>query len=278
MERFEFNSKIEKENEGEVGIEIKKNKSLMNDIRERFPSFEKIYNTGKITFKMVVAIVMFGVGQNLFAQEGQKQTEDPFWNFQNLDKLKNENLSTVYNKIPSSVVSIPEGRKVLGSYMLSGNSKDEPQRIISGEVPNQEGILGDLIVYTDSKTVTKEEEGDQSSIADTASFFVEIGKVEQGDIINKKTEKRTASAFGQTREQALFSAIKSIGETGTISVKNMESTEKQEDEGGLSGERISVLSISGLNYIKGVTIVSEKKLDNGSYEITVEGDVVYNAE
>lgn len=278
MERFESNNKTEQWGVRGIEMEIERNESLMENVREKFPSLEKIYKTGKTTLRMLVAIVMLGVGQDLFAQEDPKQVGDQFWNFQNLEKLKTENLSSVYNKIPSPVASIPEGRKTFGSYVLSGNSKEEPQRVISGEIPNQEGILGDLIVHTDSKTVTKEEMGDQNSIADTASFFVEVGRAEKEDVEGKEIIKRTITEEGETREQAIFNAIGTIGKTGTISIKNMGSMEKKEDDKDLSDNLVSISSISGLNYIQGVKIVSEKQLSSGFYEVTIEGNVVHNAE
>lgn len=283
MENIEFNNfnnKVEQEVQGEIERmreEIQKSKSLIDSIKEKFPSLQKIYESGKTTLQVLVALVMMGVGQNIFAQEDLKQKEDQFWSFQNLEKLKTENLTTIYNKIPSAEMFIPEWRKVFGSYTLSGSSKNKPQRVIVGEIPDSVGIIGDLIVHTDSKIVVKKEEKNgQSSVADTASFFVEVAKAEKEDILYKKTEKKVVSTIDRTRKEALFSAIKSIGESGIRSVKNMQLVEEKQGEKNLTSNFISISSISGLNYVQDVRIVSEKKLPDGSYEITVEGNVIYN--
>ncbi len=270
--------------------EEEKIESLLDNVKEKYPSLEKIYESGKTTLKLLTAIVMFGVGPKLFAQENPERASDSFWSSENLEKLKEENIETVYGKLSDFKISIPKekitaslSKKEITRFGEGNTGLPEGESSVYGQIPDSAGVVGDLAVATYSGIVRKEQirrtgDGKENATAGKiSSFSTEISK-EKVDVDSSIIKIRDAEGRGKTREEALFGAIHELAEQGTIQVDVMKMLERHEEKTpgkeNADQENLSVISIAGLNRLDNVRVISEKIIEDGIHVITVEGGVV----
>ncbi len=239
--------------------------SLVSDIKEKYPAFEKVVETpGKIVRLLTVLVALEG-GQ-LFAQDISNK------NIQTKNELNTIPLTEIQTQLNSFKLPLPEG-KIKFSENYNSNGKNLEQSY-EGIVPTDTGMVGDVGIFKTTRVINRYEQIKSSKEEDNShsreTILAEETKVLDG-FKDSKIEKSTDDIIkiygrGQTKQDAVMDAMRALN---THAGEYVSSGSQLEESGNLretiETKMTEYITMDSMNIFKNLHIDKIEEVKEGDF-------------
>jgi len=255
--------------------------SLVSDVKEKYPTFEKVIEMpGKIIRLMTVLVALEG-GQ-LFAQEISKDTntKEPFATGELMDKLNTIALSEIEYRLEPLKLPLPKGEVKFSQTIKNDNrleGTDYNERSYKGTVPVDTGMVGDVGIYHTTHFIKRNnqitgsnQKNNYDSIEDVLTGEIKVlNNFENANIEKTTSDTIRVRGHGYTKQNAIMDAMKElnmcVGEyisTGTS--LNKEGLRQNEVE-TIETKMTYYVTIDGVNMFKNLHIDKIEEVKEGDF-------------
>lgn len=238
---------------------------LINKIREKFPSLERVVEKGSRIIKILSIIAFLSSSGEVMAQNVEF-SKDKDKSLDDIETLLGEDIKVIHSELESLKKSLDRPSSFSS---FEKEDKEGVKQDIQGSLSiDDNGLIGDIAIIQSTRKIDREKDGQLENLFTNS---IEISSQYSESDIEGLGDYVRGSGLGGTREQAILNALEELSSTSSVEV--FAATSSQHNES--SDDFLNVVALDGCNYFEDAVIVSELQSGQGedaTYEVIIEAE------